>query len=141
MLRMLGRIVLVPLGFLLAVLAALAVLVTLGLEITTRTISAASSDPDRIEVLLDLGAGILRLLAAATIVPALLVLIVGEVARIRSVLYYVLGGGLALGLLPLFARLGAVTDGGNIPVRVWTVSATAGFAGGLVYWLVAGRRA
>lgn len=141
MLRTLGRFIMVPLGFLLAVLVALAVLVTLGLEITTHTISAASSDPDRIEVLLDLGAGILRLLAAATIVPALLVLIVGEVARIRSALYYVLGGGLALGLLPLFARLGAATDGGSIPVRVWTVSATAGFAGGLVYWLVAGRRA
>lgn len=141
MLRTLGRIVIVPLGFLLAALTALAVLLTLGLEITTHTISAASSDPDRIEVLLDLGAGVLRVLTAATIVPALLVVIVGEVARIRSVLFYVLGGGLALALLPLLARFGTTSEGGSLPVRVWTVTATSGFAGGLVYWLIAGRRA
>lgn len=141
MLRTLGRIVMVSLGFLLAAISALAVLVTLGLEITTHTLSAASSDPDRIEVLLDLGAGVLRALSAATIVPALLVVIVGEVARIRSALYYVLGGGLALGLLPLLARVGTTSETGSLPVRVWTVTATAGFAGGLVYWLIAGRRA
>lgn len=141
MLRTLGRIVIVSLGFLLAAISALAVLVTLGLEITTHTLSTASSDPDRIEVLLDLGAGVLRALSAATIVPALLVVIVGEVARIRSALYYVLGGGLALGLLPLLARVGTTSETGSLPVRVWTVAATAGFAGGLVYWLIAGRRA
>lgn len=141
MLRTLGRLVMVPLGFILAMLAALGVLVTLGLEITTHILSSAPSDGDRIEVLLGMGFGVLRVLAAATVVPALLVVVVGEVARIRSALYYVLGGGLALGALPLLARLGTASEAGAVPVRVWTVSATAGFAGGLVYWLVAGRRA
>ena len=64
------------------------------------------------------------------------------VARIRSLIYYVVGGGLALAAVPLLARYGqggtAMPDPDQL---VWQVFATAGFAGGFVYWLLAGRNA
>jgi len=140
-LRALGRLILVPLGLLLGVLAAGAVLVTLGLEWTTHTLSGHADVPGRIAVLIDMGLGVVTLAAAASVVPALLLVVVGEVARIRSALFYVLGGGVALVVLPLLSRMTTLTDGGSVPTRVWTVLATAGFAGGLVYWAIAGRRA
>jgi hypothetical protein len=67
--------------------------------------------------------------------------IVGEVARIRLWLYYVIGGGLALAAIPLLARINASGVGTLSEATVWQVFATAGFAGGLVYWIIAGRNA
>jgi hypothetical protein len=67
--------------------------------------------------------------------------VIGEVARIRSIAYYVVGGGIALAAIPLLARYG---QGGTIAspdAIVWQVFATAGFAAGFVYWLIAGRNA
>jgi hypothetical protein len=73
-------------------------------------------------------------------IPALVVVILGEVARIRSLIYYVVGGGAALAAMPLLARLGEASLG--VPGGVlWQVFATAGFAAGFVYWLIAGRNA
>jgi hypothetical protein len=73
--------------------------------------------------------------------PALLLVIVGEVARIRGAMYYVIGGGVALALVPLLARLGEPSTVLGLAPAVWQVLATAGFAGGFVYWLLAGRNA
>ena len=142
-LRAIGRLIMIPLAFMLAILAVVAVLVTLGLEVTTHTLAQQADDADRLGVLLDLGFGAIQMFAAVSAVPALLVVIVGEVARIRSVLYYVLGGGLALATFPFLATMGAAgsNTAGGVPMRAWAVVSTAGFAGGLVYWLVAGRRA
>ena len=138
----LGRLILIPLGLIMAVLAAAAVLVTLGLEVTTHTLSASPDTPAQLEVLLDMGFGVLSIAAASSILPALLLAIVGEIARIRSALYYVVAGGIALALLPFITGFG--TNDASIaamPTRAWTVLATAGFTGGFVYWLIAGRRA
>jgi len=140
-LRALGRLIMVPLGLILGLVASLAVLVSLGLEVTTQTLARQSGDLDKLEILIDMGLGFVTVAAAVSLLPALLVVAVGEVARIRSVLYYVLGGGAAMTLLPALARLGSAESSAAMPARVWTVMATAGFAGGLVYWLVAGRRA
>ncbi|MBS0241103.1 MAG: hypothetical protein JSS20_02920 [Proteobacteria bacterium] len=142
MLRALGRLILVPVAMLIAAAVSAYVLVSLGLELTTHTLAGRADDADRVAVLLDLGLGFMSLAAAATVIPAVLLVIVGEVARIRSVLYYVLAGGIALAVVPLMVRWGGPSDqpmalAGNI----WTVFATAGFAGGLVYWLIAGRTA
>jgi hypothetical protein len=83
----------------------------------------------------------LILTTGLTIIPALLVVFVGEVARIRSALYYVAGGGAALAAIPLLARVGQ-SGGVVLPEQiVWQVFATAGFAGGFIYWLIAGRNA
>lgn len=137
----LGRLIVVPLAFLLGAAAALFVLVTLGLERITHALSGRIEDAGALAVLIELVLQGGLLVSGLTILPALLVAIVGEIARIRSVLYYVVGGGLAMCATPLIA--GAVRIGVETlpePV-VWQVFATAGFLGGLVYWLLAGRRA
>ena len=141
MMRALGRLIMVPLGFLLAVAASLTLLFWLGFERATLAMHGRDLDPTRVGDLIGVLHGFVGLASVATIVPALLVVIVGEVARIRSATYYVLGGGIALAALPLLARVGSVgKDLAQIGL-IWQVFATAGFTGGLVYWLVAGRRA
>jgi len=140
--RVLSRLILVPLGVLLAGIAALLVLLSLGLERATQVAAGRNWD------LFDLsGAGFDLLTqgqlmaSAVTIIPALLLVIIGEVAKIRSSIYYVFGGGLALAAIPLVAKIGYAGATFGPTDAVWQVFATAGFAGGLVYWLVAGRRA
>jgi hypothetical protein len=66
---------------------------------------------------------------------------VGEIARIRSALYYVIGGGIALAVVPLLTRVNQPMTVLELSPVVWQVLATAGFAGGFVYWLLAGRNA
>ena len=74
-----------------------------------------------------------------TLLPVLLLIIFGEVSHLRSPIYYIGGGGAAVGVIPLLAKLGQT----NLPdvASLWQIFATAGFAGGFVYWLIAGRRA
>ena len=136
--RFVGRLILVPLGFLCAAIAAIAVVATLGLERATHAVHGRDLDVDR---LVGFAFYAHDLAAAATIMPAFLVIIVGEVARIRSWVYYIVGGGLALLALPLLARSGQYTGDLALIGPVWQVLATAGFAGGLVYWVIAGRSA
>jgi hypothetical protein len=140
-LRAIGRLILVPLGLVLGAVAALFTLLTLGIEVTTHALSNGDFDGQRLELIVD---GVIRfahVAASATIVPALLVVIVGEVARIRSALYYIAGGGLALAALPMLAQWTTLGSSSPMTGRAWAVWVTAGFLGGLVYWLVAGRRA
>jgi hypothetical protein len=140
-LRAIGRLIMVPLGFLLGTGVALAVLVSLGLERVTHAIHAREIDTYDWGMLIELGGQFGAIASAATIVPALLLVIIGEVGRIRSSVYYILGGGAALSVLPLLARAGSLQDSLSGLGTIWQVFATAGFAGGFVYWLVAGRNA
>jgi hypothetical protein len=138
-----GRMILIPLALLLAAAASLFVLVTLGLErITAALHQQAVADDDMVQAMFDLMNQGLLLTTGLTIIPVLLVVFIGEIARIRSALYYIVGGGLALAAVPVLARYG---QGGSVVVStdqiVWQVFATAGFAGGFVYWLLAGRHA
>lgn len=127
---------LVPFAFILAMLAAGFVLVTLGLERITQSVHADEAGLESFERLMTFIDEGSALVAAFTIIPALVFAIVGEVARIRSVLYYVIGGGVSMAVTPLIAQGSA---GG--PAVLWQVFAASGFAGGLVYWLIAGRAA
>lgn len=72
-----------------------------------------------------------------SVLPALLVVVYGEVARRRGLLYYVVGGGLAAVVLPVLAS----PVGTSFNSEALAGFATAGFVGGLVYWLLAGRNA
>jgi hypothetical protein len=138
----LGRLILVPLAFLIAALTATVVLLTLGLERVTRALHGVSIEGgDPVAAVFDLGHQAMLLVSGLTLLPALAIVIIGEIAHIRSLLYYVLGGGVALAAVPLLARIGQ-TESLVLPTAtVWQVFATAGFIGGLVYWLLAGRRA
>jgi len=138
-----GRMIVIPVAFLFAAAATIFVLLTLGLERMTSVLhQQAVANDDMVQAMFDLMNQGLVLTTGLTVIPALLVVFIGEIARIRSALYYVAGGGLALAAVPLLARYG---QGGSVipdPDQiVWQVFATAGFAGGFVYWLLAGRNA
>jgi hypothetical protein len=135
------RFFLVPFGFMVAAATSLLVAVTLGLEKITHAMHGEEGDLATLGAIFDLLEKSAVLLAGASLLPALGVIIIGEVARIRSWLYYMIGGGLALGCLPLLARVAAAQAAAVPPDPVWQVLATAGFAGGLAYWLIAGRGA
>ena len=138
--RALGRIILLPIAFVLAATATLFVIFSLGQE---RVVQAISGRPDQVpfDAILDMVAMALRFATLHTLVPALLVIVVGEAARIRSAVYYIVGGGVALAVVPLLIRIGQPTTVMELSSTVWQVLATAGFAGGFVYWLIAGRTA
>lgn len=138
----LGRMIVVPVAFLIAMSATFLVLLSLGYERIVHA-TVGTSGFDGLEAILDMiGHGAL-IASSLTILPALALVVIGEVARIRSALYYVLGGGAAMAAIPLLARFGQqATAGAADPSSgLWQVFATAGFAGGLVYWLLAGRNA
>ena len=139
--RALGRLIMVPLGFILASLMAIFLLLSLGMERVTQNVHKRDVDVDAWFSMMSLAHETFLLFSTFTVIPAILLVIVGEVARIRSSIYYILGGGAVLAAWPLMNRFGAI---GQDPTRLadlWTVFATAGFAGGFIYWLVAGRRA
>jgi hypothetical protein len=140
MMRAVGRIILLPIAFVLAAVATLFVIFSLGQERVVQTISARPGEIP-FDAILDIVAKALRFATVYTLVPALLLVIVGEAARIRSVVYYIVGGGVALAVVPLLIGIGQPTTGLELSPVAWQVLATAGFAGGFVYWLLAGRTA
>lgn len=143
--RIVGRLVLVPLAFTVAALIAAFVLFTLGAERLVQELHLERVGEEGgitdLYVLWRQVALIGSIASALTIVPGILVVIVGEVARIRSSIFYVLGGGAALGAIPLLTQI-AGTGNVTLPsTTILQIFATAGFASGLVYWLIAGRTA
>jgi hypothetical protein len=139
--RALGRLIMVPLGFVLATVMAGLILFSLGLERVTQTVHRRDVDIDAWFSMFDLAQETIVLFSTFTVIPAILLVIVGEVARIRSSVYYIVGGGAVLAAWPLLNRFGAIGQDPTKLADLWTVFATAGFAGGFIYWLVAGRRA
>lgn len=144
MARVIGRLFLVPIAALIAMLVAGVVLVSLGQE---RVVQAIAQSGDQVSVDGVFGAGevMIRLglvvFSVQTLVPVLLLVVGGEVGRIRTPIYYVLGGGAALAVIPLLARVGNAGGATEAVTALWQLFATAGFAGGFVYWLIAGRSA
>jgi len=132
-------------AFCLAALAALVVLFALGtMWVGDELRAAAPQDP-----MLHHGAAPMFgvVLFASTVAPALtslpglIAVVAGEVLRVRSWMYYVLAGGASLAAVPLLvgarnADLQAVASS-----QYLTIFLAAGFAGGFIYWLLAGARA
>ena len=74
--------------------------------------------------------------------PTLLVIVIAEGFALRSVVVYgVIGGALALSAAYGLDFFGYVGPPGSDLAREREVFAAAGIAGGLVYWLFAGRKA
>lgn len=144
MARVIGRLFLVPIAVLIAMMVAGFVLVSLGQERVVQAL-ARSGDQVSVDGVFGIGEVALRLafvvFSVQTLVPVLLLIVAGEVGRIRSPIYYVLGGGIALAIIPLLARVGNAEVGADAVTSLWQLFATAGFAGGFVYWLIAGRTA
>jgi hypothetical protein len=136
--RLVGRLIVVPLALLLAALAGGFTLLTLGQEQMVKALHAGASDEAMfglLGALLKIG---LVLLSPQILAVPLLIGIGGEVARIRSASFYVAAFGAFAAAIPLLGRVAPETAGS---VPLWALFATAGFAGGIVYWLIAGRSA
>lgn len=85
------------------------------------------------------GAAIVGVVA---LLPTLIVIVLAEGFALRSfVLYAAAGGALALALCYGLDFAGYVGEPGSFLARERQVLAAAGIAGGLVYWLFAGRTA
>ena len=78
---------------------------------------------------------------ALTALPAIAVAIVGEILRIRSWIYYVLAGGVSLAAIPLLVTPSSADLPAVATTQYMTIFVAAGFVGGFIYWLFAGRRA
>ena len=92
-------------------------------------------------LLFEQAALVFGIFSALTLVPAVLLVVVGEVARIRSAIYWVLGGGASLACVPFLTSLLA-GEAVALPTQtLLQILATSGFAGGLAYWALAGRSA
>ena len=153
--KLLLRLIWIAIAALVASFAGLAFMMAFGLEWMAR-IAAAETPADGgavegwlsvAEKVLGQASALLPVATAFTLVPGLIVLIVAEVARIRSLTYYLAAGGIAFVGLPLMLRLaGGVGVGGAGAQMPWQTPvllliATGGFLAGAVYWVLAGRRA
>jgi len=83
-------------------------------------------------------------IGAVAIVPALVVVVIAEIARMRSFIYYGIGGAL-VALVSYYGtdisvRLENTTDVPPV-ANALQLAAAAGIIGGLAYWLIAGRNA
>jgi hypothetical protein len=83
-------------------------------------------------------------IGATAFVPALLLIVVAEAARLRSLLYYAAAGAV-VGLTSYFGsnveiRLENTTDVSPV-FHALQLAAAAGIIGGVAYWLLAGRNA
>ena len=142
----LGRLIWVPIAFILSAAGTAMLLVMIAKERIFEAMAGRGPDSASLMAIIELMRQGHLLLSGLTIIPAVLVVVVGEVARIRSSLYYIIGGGLAFAAVPLLARYGQAGAGASLtailpPTLVWQVFATSGFLGGWVYWLLAGRSA
>lgn len=132
----------VMLGFLISSLIAVIVLFALGIFWLGDEIREAAPGDVFIRQTADFFAAVFFTTAvgpALTALPGLLAVIAGELLRIRSALYYTLGGGAALAVIPLLVRSEQAT---STPAPGYmTIFAAAGFIGGFSYWALAGARA
>ncbi len=134
----------VVLAFGLAAFTALAVLFALGaLWVGDELRVAAPHDP-----VLHHGAPVFgAVLFAGTVgpaltsLPALIAAVAGEVLKLRSWMYYVPAGGVALAAIPLLVGPRGSDAEAVASSQYMAIFLTAGFAGGFVYWLLAGRNA
>jgi hypothetical protein len=78
---------------------------------------------------------------ALTALPAITVAVIGEVLRVRSWIYYLLGGGASLAAVPLLVTPSSADLPAVATSQYMAIFLAAGFAGGLAYWLLAGARA
>ncbi len=142
--RVIFRAILVVVAFFVAALASLAVLFGLGaIWAGDELRAAAPHDP-----LVRDGAPIFGMMLfagtvgpALTALPAMIAVVAGEVLRVRSWMYYVLAGGVSLASIPILAAPETAELPAVVASHAMTIFATAGFAGGFVYWLLAGARA
>ncbi len=135
----------VVVAFFLAALAAVVVLFTLGAIWAGDEIRAAAPNHPLVRHGGEAALGFVVFAGTVTpalnALPALLAVVVGEILRIRSWMYYVLAGGAALAAVPLLMASTSADLPAIATSQYVAIFAAAGFAGGFIYWLLAGARA
>ena len=138
---LLGRIIVIFFGLIVAIMIAG---ITLVIGIIAPDWTGVDSDPVERVSFFVASFFATSLVGAVAFLPALIVVVFAEIARMRSFLYYGVGGAL-IGLASYFGsdisvRLENTTD--VAPVNnALQLAAAAGIIGGLAYWLIAGRNA
>jgi hypothetical protein len=133
------RIIAVFLAYVLACIAASAVLTLGTLTPHWDDVAALGLPSGAVWVVVIAGAAVI---GAIALLPALLVIVLAEGFAWRSfVVYAAFGAALALALFYGIDFAGYVGEPGSFLAREREVLAAAGIAGGLVYWLFAGRSA
>ncbi|SHL30013.1 hypothetical protein [Bradyrhizobium lablabi] len=137
---LIGRLFVVFFAFLLACFAAGAIVVVAVLYPEFSDLDAREIDPSAIHVVLGFG---FIFISGFALLPALIVVLITEAFSIRGVLTYAVGGAIVgaacyLGLTP-FDTQTMQFDG--IVRRHLEIMTGAGIVAGIVYWMIAGRRA
>jgi hypothetical protein len=138
---MLGRIIVIFFSLLVAMMVA-GIALAIGIIVPDR--SWLDADPLERVIFFTVSFFATSFIGASAFVPSLLLIIVAEVMRLRSLLYYAAAGAV-VGLTSYFGsnvelRLENTTDVAPVfhPLQL---AAAAGIVGGLAYWLLAGRNA
>ena len=136
-----GRIIMILVALILAIMAAG---ITLAIGIIAPDWAGIDSDPvERLSFFI-VSFFATSFVGAVAILPAALLVVISEAARLRSFLFYGVGGAL-VGLASYYGsdisvRLENTTDVPPV-ANALQLAAAAGIIGGLVYWLIAGRNA
>jgi len=136
-----GRIIVILVALVLAIMAAG---ITLAIGIIAPDWAGIDSDPvERLSFFI-VSFFATSFVGAVAIMPAALLIVISEAARLRSFLFYGVGGAL-VGLASYYGsdisvRLENTTDVPPV-ANALQLAAAAGIIGGLVYWVVAGRNA
>lgn len=138
---MIGRIIVIGFALIAAILAAG---IVLAVGVLAPDWPSLDSDPVERVVFFTVSFFATSFVGAVAFLPTLILVVVGEAMRFRSILYYGFAGA-AVGLASYFGsnvelQLENTTD--ITPVmHPLELAAAAGIIGGLVYWLIAGRTA
>lgn len=138
---LLGRIIVIIVALFVAIMAAG---ITLAIGIVAPDWAGVDSDPFEQVTFFIVSFFATSFVGAVAVLPAVAVIVISEAARLRSFLYYGIGGAL-VGLASYFGtdisiRLENTTDVPPV-ANALQLAAAAGIIGGLAYWLIAGRNA
>lgn len=148
MLRTLSRLIIVILALILAAISALASFAYM-MVLFSKNSGEGQLDKllnlEGLETLLDYTVFMTGTGGIILIVPAILLALIGETVRIRSWLYYIIGGGLAIVVIPFMMQAeltqADIKTFSQASGRYLSILLTSGFVMGFVYWLIAGRKA
>ncbi|HJS60470.1 MAG TPA: hypothetical protein VJ800_01840 [Pseudolabrys sp.] len=136
-----GRIIVIVFGLLAAIIVAG---ITLAIGIVLPELAAMDSDPIERVIFFFAAFFATALVVIFALLPAALVVAISEVLRMRSFIYYGVGGALvALASYygsDISVQLENTTDVPPV-ANALQLAAAAGILGGLAYWLIAGRNA
>jgi hypothetical protein len=136
-----GRIIVIIFGLLVAIIVAG---ITLAIGIVLPELAAMDSDPIERVIFFFAAFFATALVVIFAFLPAALVVAISEVLRMRSFIYYGVGGALvALASYygsDISVQLENTTDVPPV-ANALQLAAAAGILGGLAYWLIAGRNA